>query len=139
MASRSLNDLCPEMKDLCSKFLVQCLAEGINAFVTCTYRSSAEQDADYSQGRSRAGAVITNAKGGESAHNCVDLQGLPAARAFDFAIKTTEGSLDWNASDAQWQRAIHIGQSLGLVSGSNWRMKDNPHFELFNWKTMPTS
>lgn len=139
MPSRSLDTLCPELKDLCSKFLVQCQAEGINVFLTCCYRSPTEQNDTYSQGRTKPGAIITNARGGQSAHNCQLPDGTPAARAFDFAVKTEEGSLDWQADDAQWTRAIEIGESLGLVSGSKWRMKDNPHMELFNWKTMPVA
>lgn len=135
MASRALTDLDPRLRDKCNQFLVQCLAEGLNVFITQTYRPDLEQDHDYAQGRTAPGPVITNARAGQSPHNCTDVLGNPAARAFDFAVKTTEGSLDWNASDAQWQRAIDIGTSLGLISGSTFHsLKDNPHFEMPNWK-----
>ena len=64
MASRNIGDLYPELQALASQFLAQCAAEGINAFLTQTYRSSEEQDADYAQGRTVPGHIITNAKGG---------------------------------------------------------------------------
>lgn len=137
MASRAICDLDPRLQPLCNQFLVQCLAEGINAFITCTYRSNEEQDADYQRGRTVPGSIITNARAGQSAHNCTAANAGPAARAYDFAIKTAEGSLDWDSSDGQWQRAIHIGESLGLSSGSCWKMKDNPHFELKDWASLP--
>lgn len=135
MSDRNLDHLHPDMKPLCQDFLVQCMAEGINAFVTQTYRSDAEQNADYEQGRTAPGHIITNAKGGQSPHNCTLPDGTPAAKAFDFGIKLGDGSLDWDASDGQWQRAIDIGEGLGMVSGSTWHsIKDNPHFELPNWR-----
>lgn len=137
MPSRAIADLDPALQPLANQFIVQCLAEGINAFITQTYRSKGEQNADYAQGRSAPGHIITNAKGGESPHNCTLPDGTPAARAFDFGIKTAEGSLDWNASDAQWLRAIDIGEGLGLVSGSTWHsLKDSPHMELPNWNVV---
>lgn len=135
MSSRAITALDPRLQDKCNKFLVQCMAEGINVFLTQTYRSNLQQDTDYAKGRDAPGPVITNARAGQSPHNCVDVLGNPAARAFDFAIKTKEGSLDWNGSDMQWQRAIEIGVSLGLVSGSTFHsLKDNPHMEMANWK-----
>lgn len=135
MVSRAITDLDPRFQLKCNQFLAQCWAEGINAFITQTYRSNLEQDRDYAQGRTAPGKVITNARAGQSPHNCVDITGKPAARAFDFAIKTEEGSVDWNASDAQWTRAIDIGISLGMVSGSQFHsLKDNPHLEMPNWK-----
>jgi len=135
MPSRSLDDLDPRIRLQAEQFLAQCQAAGINAFVTQTYRSNAEQDQSYAQGRTAPGAIVTNARGGQSPHNCTDTAGNPCARAFDFAIKEPTGALDWNASDAQWKHALAIGVALGLVSGASFRkLKDNPHFEMPNWK-----
>lgn len=136
MPSRSIDDLDPKIRGLCSQFLSQCKAEGIQVFLTCIYRSNEEQDAAYTKGRTAPGKIITNAKAGQSAHNCVNAQGLPAARAFDFAIKTASGQLDWDGTDARWQRAIHVGESLGLSSGEHFKRKDYAHLELMNWKTL---
>lgn len=135
MSDRNLQDLDPILQTLCQQFLEGCLAEGLTIFITQTYRSSEEQDADYAKGRTEDGHIITNARGGESPHNCVLEDNTPAARAFDFAIKQNNGTVDWHASDPSWEKAISIGTRLGLVSGSTWHsIKDNPHMELPNWR-----
>jgi peptidoglycan L-alanyl-D-glutamate endopeptidase CwlK len=137
MASRAITDLDPALQPLAQQFLDQCAVAGLEAILTCTYRSNEEQATDYASGRTTSGPIITDEEPGHSAHNCTDAQGSPAAKAFDFALYAPGSeTLDWNASDAQWQTAISIGESLGLVSGSCWKtLKDNPHFELPNWQT----
>jgi peptidoglycan L-alanyl-D-glutamate endopeptidase CwlK len=139
MSDRDLSDLNPSLQPLCRSFLDQCSLAGINVFITQTYRNEADQNADYAQGRTTPGHIITNAQYGQSPHNCVDADGNPTAKAFDFAIKSPTGELDWDATDAAWTKAIQIGESLGLVSGSTWRcsLKDYPHFELPNWNSQP--
>lgn len=135
MSSRAISDLDPALQPLAQQFLDNCQAAEIDAFITQTYRSSAEQDDDYAHGRTAPGAIITNAQGGQSPHNCTLADGMPAARAFDFAIQDVSGILDWDASDPDWQAAIKIGETLGLVSGSTFsHLADNPHFELPNWQ-----
>lgn len=42
---------------------------GIKIRITDAYRSFSEQDELYKQGRSKAGKIVTNAKGGYSYHN----------------------------------------------------------------------
>lgn len=136
MSDRLIKDLDPRLQRLAAKFLTACAARGINAFITTTYRSPVEQDADYAQGRSVAGHIITNAKAGESPHNWHLPDGTPQARAFDFAIKGSNGTLDWDASDPSWLAAISIGEGLGMVSGSTFHsISDTPHMELPNWKS----
>jgi peptidoglycan LD-endopeptidase CwlK len=138
MTDTNLDDLDDELNSLCQKWLAACQGAGLKVGISQTYRSSAEQDADYAKGRTAPGDIITNARGGESPHNCVDENGDPASCAFDFFIYANDGSgkLDWNAADPQWQKAIAIGESLGLVSGSTFHsIKDNPHFELKGWNS----
>lgn len=136
MPNRSLEDLHPDLKTLCQQFLDGCHAQGVNVFITQTYRSNAEQDADYAKGRTQPGNVVTNARAEQSPHNWILEDGTAASKAFDFAIKGENGTLDWNANDAAWKLAISIGENLGLVSGSTFHsIKDNPHMELANWKT----
>lgn len=134
MSDRALSDLHPDLQVLAQKFFAQCGVEGIDAFPDQTYRCAADQNNDYARGRTAPGRIITNARYGQSPHNCTLPDGTPCARAFDFAIKDATGILDWDASDPAWRRAIEIGESLGLVSGSTWHtIKDSPHFELPNW------
>ena len=142
MSDRSIRDLCPSLQILAGEFIAKCNDDPVfkvrelTAFIDQTYRCEADQNADYAKGRTVPGEIITNAQYGQSPHNCVNADGTPAARAFDFAIQNGNGTLDWNASDPAWQRAIAIGEGLGLVSGSTWHsLKDTPHFELPNWRT----
>lgn len=137
MSDRALDDLDPELYTLCLQWMGSCEALGLRVGISQTYRSSAEQDEDYAKGRTSPGNIITNAKGGESPHNCVDENGNPAAKAFDFYLYATDDQtqLDWDSSDPDWQKAISIGKSLGLVSGGDFHsIKDFPHFELPNWR-----
>src|SRR5579863_7721202 len=133
MASRDINDLDPRLQPLAQDFLDRCQAVGVAAFITQTWRSPAEQDADYAQGRTVPGHIITNARGGQSPHNCTLSDDTPAARAFDFGIKLGDGELDWDADDDEWQTAIAIVKAIGLVSGSTFHgIVDNPHAEMPN-------
>lgn len=139
MSDRDLMHLCPKMRAPCQQWLEQCKATGLRPIITETWRSYADQDSDYASGRTAAGHIITNARGGESPHNCTDdgtPTGAPASKAFDFALyDMDDNELDWDATDPQWQKAIEIGEALGLVSGSSFHsIKDNPHFELPDWR-----
>lgn len=137
MASRLISDLDLRLQPLARQFLDQCAAAGLHAIITATYRSNEEQTADFAQGRTTDGPIITDEPPGHSAHNQKDEDGNPAATGFDFALYAPGGkSLDWNPSDQQWQTAISIGKSLGLLSGSCWKTpKDYPHLELQSWRT----
>jgi peptidoglycan L-alanyl-D-glutamate endopeptidase CwlK len=142
MASRDPADLHPDLAALWAEFKSRCALLDIEVFLTCTYRSNTEQDADYAQGRTTPGHRITAAQAGQSAHNCTmnDDGVTPGARAFDFAIQLgDEGNeLDWDSDDPQWQDAIKIGEALGLVSGKNFPTPDADHLELPNYRTYQT-
>lgn len=135
MVDRLLSHLDPRLQPKCAQFIAKCHTAGVDVFLTETYRSNEDQNAAYAKGRTAPGHIITNARAGQSAHNCVDLLGNPAARAFDFGIHNEDGTLDWDAGDRAWKAAIEIGVMLGLVSGSTFHtVKDSPHFEMPNWK-----
>jgi peptidoglycan L-alanyl-D-glutamate endopeptidase CwlK len=128
MASRDLNDLHPTLKALAIKFLDECKARGYDILVTCTYRSTEEQNKLYEQGRSNPGKIVTYVKGGKSKHNAT-IGGLPASRAFDI-VPMENGKPNWSNLEA-FRRIGEIGKSIGLVWGGDWtKFKDMPHFEL---------
>ena len=79
MASRKIEDLHPDLQPLCREFVRRCEAAGVTALITTTFRSGAEQDELYAQGRTKPGPRVTNARAGQSAHNAM-IQGKPAAR-----------------------------------------------------------
>lgn len=82
------------------------------------YRSAQRQDELYSQGRTRPGFIVTNAKGGESFHN----YGV----AVDIVFRGRE---PWGAQHP-WKLLGKVGKSLGFNWGGDWKFKDLPHFEL---------
>jgi peptidoglycan L-alanyl-D-glutamate endopeptidase CwlK len=130
MPSRDINDLHPDIQVLCREFLARTHHEKINTFLTCTYRSPAEQDELYAQGRTKPGKKVTNARAGQSKHN-FEIDGQPASKAFDFAVRNDDATLNWNSSSAPWERAGEIGMELGLNWGGSWKtFKDYPHFEI---------
>jgi peptidoglycan L-alanyl-D-glutamate endopeptidase CwlK len=140
MASRKLQDLCPYMRNLAEQFVARCADRGIRVLITQTWRSPKEQDDLYAQGRTMPGKKVTNAKAGQSAHNCLMPDGLPGSRAFDFAIyKSNSSVIDWtpfDTDDDRWHEAIEIGKKLGLVSGSTFHgIADTCHFEQPGWRT----
>ena len=118
MASRRIEDLHPKFQLLARRFLDACRDAGHNIIITCGYRSIAEQDALYAQGRTKPGRRVTNARGGQSWHN----YGL----AIDIVF-IRGGKADWNGP---WEAIGVIGERLGLTWGGRWkRLPDRPHFE----------
>ena len=92
------------------------------------FRTFALQDALYAQGRTTPGAIVTNAKGGQSPHN----YGL----AVDVTLLTPRGA-DWNYAGPDWQRLIaavraaprlHPGAAFG----------DMDHIEAVHWQQLKT-
>ncbi|WP_432719867.1 M15 family metallopeptidase [Jeongeupia wiesaeckerbachi] len=130
MPSRKIEDLHPDLQPICREFLRRCEAAGLDILITCTYRSNAEQDALYAQGRGVHGPRVTNARGGQSEHNAT-LNGKPAARAFDI-VPLVNGKPMWDDKHTSWLVAGRIGMELGL----NWYgrpgapFREFPHFAL---------
>ncbi len=130
MASRKITDLHPSLQPICNEFLLRAEDEGVDVLITCTYRSNEEQEALYAQGRTVAGARVTNARGGQSSHN-FKLNGKPAAKAFD-VVPLVNGKPMWDAKHPSWQALGKIGVELGL----DWyglpdaKFRESPHFQL---------
>jgi peptidoglycan LD-endopeptidase CwlK len=83
------------------------------------FRSFERQAQLYAQGRTTPGAVVTNAKAGESFHN----YGV----AVDFVFRK-EG---YNAGDTLWSLLGKVGKLQGFEWGGDWKgFVDRPHFEL---------
>ena len=128
--SRDINHLYPALQPLCREFITQAAAMDIDVLITCTYRSNAEQNELYAQGRSKPGLIVTRARGGQSAHNFT-INGKPASKAFD-VVPIVNGKPMWNEGHPAWAKLGEIGESLGL----NWygkpdaRFKEKPHFQL---------
>lgn len=122
-ADKKLANVHPTLKAKAIELIKRAHAQGINVLITQGFRSIAEQNELYAQGRTKPGKIVTNAKGGYSYHNF----GL----AFDIVIQNADGSLCWNTGDKRWKTVGAIGKSLGLEWGGDWRkFPDYPHFQL---------
>lgn len=129
MASRKLSDLHPTLQPIAEQFLEACRLAGLDILITCTYRSGAEQNALYEQGRTKPGAKVTNAKAGQSSHN-FELNGKPASKAFDI-VPLVGGKPMWSSKHPSWAAAGAIGKRLGLEWAGEWKtFKEFPHFQL---------
>jgi len=106
------------------------------AICRCAYsvRSFHEQDDLYAIGRTVPGKIVTNAKGGESAHNfalAVDivlLKDTDGNGTFDTASWKTNVDFDGDGV-ADWMEIVNIFKRYGWEAGIDWKFKDDPHFQ----------
>jgi peptidoglycan L-alanyl-D-glutamate endopeptidase CwlK len=118
--------LSPKVKARAVAFLDECKACGLDILIYCTLRTNAEQEKIYRVGRDVSGAVLTNARAGESLHN-PDENG--EAWAFD-AVPTVGGKPLWN--DKQKIALMgECGEAVGLVWAGRWRgkLRESVHFQ----------
>lgn len=109
----------PKVRAKARAFIDAAEKQGIKLRVTASLRTYAEQDKLYAQGRTTAGAIVTNAKSGSSYHNF----GL----ALD-VVPIMNGKAVW---DADWKAIGAIGKAVGFAWGGDWRkIVDKPHFEM---------
>lgn len=107
------------------------MPNNVKIIISQGYRTFAESDALYAQGRTKPGQIVTNAKAGQSYHN----YGL----AIDM-LMTTNSKEDWVVGP-NWMKVAEIMKKHGWTWGGDFKgdFKDNPHFEKtfgYNWKTL---
>lgn len=134
MASRSLYDLRPVVRDKMIEFIERYRARGFDLLITCTYRSAAEQDALYALGRTKPGKRVTNAKGGNSYHQygvAVDI------------VPLMDGKPLWQTHDRKnkllpaWQAVCEVAAELGIEWAGNWKsFKEYAHLQYTSGLTL---
>ena len=104
----------------------KCSLNGTILHVTCGLRTYSQQDALFRQGRTMPGKVVTQARGGYSAHcfgYAVDI--VPADESFPDFVP------DWDAMDPRWKMVLQMAKNCGLAEGAEWRtFPDRPHLYL---------
>ena len=116
----------PRLQTLAAKLTEECKKQGLAIGIGETYRTVAEQDALYAQGRTKPGAIVTNAPG--SSYSSYHQWGT----AFD--IFRNDGKGAYNEAGQFFKKVGAIGVSLGLEWGGNWTsIVDKPHFQLPDW------
>ncbi len=121
MSSRLLTDLDPKVQAIAQAALDECAAAGIDVLVTCTYRTPAEQDALYAQGRTAKGPIVTNARAGQSFHQW--------RVAIDRYV-VVNGKIDWSGTAPEWKTMGDIFKKHGFELGAEWvHFKELPHVQ----------
>jgi peptidoglycan L-alanyl-D-glutamate endopeptidase CwlK len=121
IASRSIDDLLPVVKEKVKKFVALCKGDGVELIITSTYRDHESQNALYAQGRTEPGNIVTNAKGGQSFHNY---------RCAVDVVPIVNGKPCWDSNHPIWQKVGNYGKLAGLEWAGDWiRFKEYPHFQ----------
>lgn len=116
----------PRLQVLAAKLVDECNKQGLVIKIGETFRTVAEQDALYAQGRITPGNKVTNAPG--STYSSYHQWGT----AFD--IYRNDGQGAYNETGNFFGRVGAIGVAIGLEWGGNWRSPvDKPHFQLPDW------
>lgn len=116
----------PRLQVLAAKLVEECSKQGLKIAIGETYRTIAEQDALYAQGRTTPGNIVTSAQG--STYSSYHQWGT----AFDFFRNDGQGA--YKDTDGFFSKVGAIGVGLGLEWGGNWKSPvDKPHFQLPDW------
>ena len=109
----------PKVRDKAREFINKAEKQNLKLRVSSAYRTHAEQNDLYAQGRTKAGKIVTYAKGGQSFHNF--------GTAID-VVPIVNGKADWNTD---WNKIATIGKSVGFAwGGDNISFIDKAHFQM---------
>lgn len=123
---RDITQCHPELQMKAALLVEKCEEQNLHIKITECFRSVAEQDDLYSQGRTTAGSIVTNAKG--SSYSSQHQFGI----AFDICRNDGKGA--YNESDNFFRKVADIGKSIGLSCGIDWTSIYDPcHYYLPYW------
>lgn len=126
-SEKNVKTLNPKVQPLARRLIEEATAQGIHVKIICGTRTYAEQDELYAQGRTKAGSIVTKAKGGQSNHNF--------GTAFDIGIFSEDGKKYYDESN-DYETVGKIGEALGLEWGGHWKFVDEPHFQYVEGRTI---
>ena len=116
----------PRLQKLAAQLAEECEKQGLIIKIGECFRTVAEQDALYAQGRTKPGSIVTNAKG--SSYSSQHQWGI----AFDFFRNDGNGA--YNESGDFFGKVGAVGKQLGLGWGGDWKsIVDKPHLYLPDW------
>ena len=123
---RDITKCHPQLQEAFKQLAAKCNAQGLTIGLGECFRTVAEQDALYAQGRTKPGSIVTNSKG--SSYSSQHQWGI----AFDFYRNDGKGAYD--ESGDFFRRVGQIAKSIGLGWGGDWTsIVDKPHIYLPNW------
>ena len=127
----------PRLVEKLNQLVKVCKDNGITIEFSSGYRSFAEQDKLYAQGRTEPGMKVTNARGGYSQHNW----GIAADFFLDMDVDGDGSKSDdaFNNNTALFDKVGRLAGTVGLGWGGNWTSPvDRPHLYLPDWGSTPT-
>jgi peptidoglycan L-alanyl-D-glutamate endopeptidase CwlK len=123
-SEKRLTRLHPTLVAAIRKLENELAQRGIDIQVVQGFRTFEEQDALFAKGRTAAGQIVTQARGGESNHN----YGLAAD-----IVPFEGGKPNWDAPIEVWVDIGRTAERLGLEWGGSWKkFVDKPHVQLPN-------
>lgn len=116
----------PRLQTLTAQLVDKCAGAGLPIKIGESFRSVAEQDALYAQGRTQPGSIVTNARG--SSYSSQHQWGIAA----DFYRADGKGA--YNESGDYFKKVGELAKNLGLGWGGDWKsIVDKPHVYLPDW------
>lgn len=116
----------PRLQKLIAQLTSECANAGLPIKIGESFRSVAEQDALYAQGRTQPGSIVTNARG--SSYSSQHQWGIAA----DFYRADGKGA--YNESGDYFKKVGELAKKLGLGWGGDWKsIVDKPHLYLPDW------
>jgi len=119
-SEKAIATLLPQVQPYARALVKKAAQHGITIKVIAGMRTYDEQNELFTQGRTKPGRIVTNARGGFSNHNF----GI----AFDVGV--FEGA-NYLGESPKSKAVGALGMDLGLDWGGNWKtFMDEPHFQL---------
>lgn len=129
-ANRKLNapGMDKDVADITRAVIKELAPKGIYVGVAQGYRSKAEQDALYAQGRyGNPGPIVTGARGGQSNHNF--------GVAVDLFVYSDDGTKSnfYLPGNSKLSAIVAAMKKRGMEWGGDWtRFPDYPHYQLYD-------
>lgn len=115
----------PKLQNLAKEMDVYLASQGIQIRVVQGFRTFKQQADLYAQGRTTPGHIVTDAPPGYGYHEYgTAIDCVPGIRG------STLWQPNWNIESPDYPTMVRVGTGLGLVSGSTWKLRDWPHFQL---------
>ena len=137
--SRNISELHPRLQLKASQLREACQKQGISILFSECLRTVAEQDSLYSQGRTRPGNIVTNAKG--SSYSSQHQWGIAIDFYIDMDVDGDGSKTDdaFNNATGLFDKVGKIAKELGLGWGGDWKTPvDKPHLYLPDWGSTAT-
>jgi len=123
-------NLHPKFRKKLAAFADALAARGMDVLITDGFRSFAEQDRLFEQGRSTPGNIVTNARGGRSNHNyglAVDMYPVIQGQVFTDVPNGPKKARFLEIQKAIIDEAGNLGLTSGVTFGN---LGDTPHVQL---------